>query len=569
MGFTGYKDFDSGSGNLIADYLKEWKDKTFGKNATATKFTPGGGSGGSSGVSRKDLGYSDNNVPSISSSGQLHLFAPVIGWSATPNYEFTPSAYTSDPAPFYTSASFTGSCFRKSYTGSRRPYIVIGFTAPVSGTYTIKAGSCAGSYTYLSGNSHSWETSYGKVNQDYSFAAAAGKKYYIDIYVGGYDACDFECVGTGLDVYCTPLTTTVKQQNNITINNNTWNGNIYQDNSTNLTYIYPQYTTINENNETVTNISNNPIIYNNTTNQYYTYDNTTNNYYYITYNTTPSPTPDPRPTFTPGGGASRGGGVGRTPADISDWVLSYYVLNNRRYDAYYALKQTAVDTDKKLPWVDNKHYISTTQIPIANGQYEVTVPDGVYWRAWRWDETSQTLTGLNNGDWHSSTMQFTFTYSEDLIFEFRKADGSEFTSPKDVVLKLKNTKITEYEDGGTEYEEPTPSPSPSPSPSPDPGTDPTPTPGGGGGGSGGGGGDGGGGSSWNPLKWLTDLLKDIVEGILKAILKLICTIFGFILWLLSLLAKLLPFLPSEAAAALVAGAVIVTVIRIIKFIIGR
>ena len=29
MGFTGYKDFDSGSGNLIADYLKEWKDKTF------------------------------------------------------------------------------------------------------------------------------------------------------------------------------------------------------------------------------------------------------------------------------------------------------------------------------------------------------------------------------------------------------------------------------------------------------------------------------------------------------------------------------------------------------------
>ena len=89
----------------------------------------------------------------------------------------------------------------------------------------------------------------------------------------------------------------INKQANITINNNVWNGNIYVDNSTNLTYIYPQYTTINENNETVTNISNNPIIYNNTTNEYYTYDSVTNNYYYITYVTeTPTPTPEPDPT---------------------------------------------------------------------------------------------------------------------------------------------------------------------------------------------------------------------------------------------------------------------------------
>lgn len=92
-------------------------------------------------------------------------------------------------------------------------------------------------------------------------------------------------------------------QTNITINNTTWNGNIYTDNSTNLTYIYPQYTTINEKNETVTNISNTPIIYNNETKQYYTYDQTTKNYYYITYNAqptpSPSPTPDPDTTPTP------------------------------------------------------------------------------------------------------------------------------------------------------------------------------------------------------------------------------------------------------------------------------
>lgn len=98
----------------------------------------------------------------------------------------------------------------------------------------------------------------------------------------------------------------ITNNNNITINKNTWNGNIYVDNSTNLTYIYPQYTTINENNETVTNISNNPIIYNNETKQYYTYDQTTKNYYYITYNAQPTPSPSPTsaPTDKPGGSIS-------------------------------------------------------------------------------------------------------------------------------------------------------------------------------------------------------------------------------------------------------------------------
>lgn len=95
-------------------------------------------------------------------------------------------------------------------------------------------------------------------------------------------------------------------QTNITINNDysqTWNGNIYTDNSTNLTYIYPQYTTVNEKNETVTNISNTPIIYNNETKKYYTYDTVTNNYYYITYEQpatpTSSPSPSPAPTEAP------------------------------------------------------------------------------------------------------------------------------------------------------------------------------------------------------------------------------------------------------------------------------
>lgn len=111
--------------------------------------------------------------------------------------------------------------------------------------------------------------------------------------------------------------TQIVNNNSITINNNTWNGNIYTDNSTNLTYIYPQYTTINEKNETVTNISNNPIIYNNETQKYYTYDTVTNNYYYITYEQpatpTPSPSPSPAPSESPTPAPTPDPGASPTP----------------------------------------------------------------------------------------------------------------------------------------------------------------------------------------------------------------------------------------------------------------
>ena len=128
-----------------------------------------------------------------------------------------------------------------------------------------------------------------------------------------------------LVVTCVPNSSSVNQTNSITINNNTWNGNIYQDNSTNLTYIYPQYTTINENNETVTNISNNPIIYNNETKQYYTYDTVTNNYYYITYEAptpSPSPDPDPTPTPTPGGDTGDTSGIMKILQEIKAVLVS-------------------------------------------------------------------------------------------------------------------------------------------------------------------------------------------------------------------------------------------------------
>lgn len=587
-----------------------------------------------SGIGRKDLpGYNDDNgTPTIGADGFPTLTFKMLlngfstSFGGTFLYGSPIGSYSNGTYSVSSIYNFTGFYATDNATNYPSGCVSYYFDAPYTGYYQVTDAPCSVeilSKNYYD-NTFSDDNYAGMVQMSYDFTYSKpslpsrfydsmkngesgnfksgkvyivkGQRYFFNFYLETYyqlsnSSSSFPSYySVSIDFPAPTITVTdigsiatINKQTNITINNNTWNGNIYTDNSTNLTYIYPQYTTINEKNETVTNISTNPIIYNNETKQYYTYDSVTNNYYYITYETTPTPTPSPSPapapTWTPGGGATRGGGVGRHPSDTdaADWTLHYYVLNNRRYDAYYALKKTEVDTDTKLPWVDNKKYISTTQIPIANGQYTVSVPDGVYWRVWSWDEASQTLTGVNSSNWHSTINNFLFNATGEYIFEFCKADGSDFNTAKDVTLKLKNDKITDYEDGGTIVEEPTPSPSPEPTETSSPTEPPiptaTPTPGGGTvptpGGDSGGGNSGSSDSGWNPFKWLTDFLKDIVETILKGLWKLLTSIFGFILWLLSLLFKLFPWMPNSGILALCAGVVVVTVIRIIKFITGR
>ena len=438
-----------------------------------------------SGVGRKDLpGYCDTgdgtSTPQVDSNGKF-----VDGWVyVTPEHDYSyiapgyggyyagcehytqtitnklNSSFTCSSLPFLAAYSNSSSGFTNGYFGNHFYWKV---NVPA---YSYVRFLSFGQYTFnsvLSGKTTTTKNTFSNsraLNTEYYMGSET--LFFFDEFGYFSNQTYFSATYSALPViqYKPPQFNNISYNTNLTINKNTWNGNIYTDNSTNLTYIYPQYTTINEKNETVTNISNNPIIYNNETKQYYTYDSVTNNYYYITYETTPTPTPSPSPapapTWTPGGGATRGGGVGRHPSDTdaADWTLHYYILNNRRYDAYYALKKTEVNTETKLPWVDNKKYISTTQIPIANGQYTVSVPDGVYWRVWQWDEASQTLTGVNSSNWHSTINNFLFNATGEYIFEFCKADGSDFNTAKDVTLKLKNDKITEYEPGGALDTEP-------------------------------------------------------------------------------------------------------------------
>ncbi|MFQ9763228.1 MAG: hypothetical protein ACLRYE_08330 [Gemmiger formicilis] len=206
---------------------------------------------------------------------------------------------------------------------------ICAFTAPVSGTYYIYKDSLVADYYWRFSSSDDWKKQSLSFKATKSASFNKGEDGYVSVSTSVSVPIGFNAKGYGVDIYVSPLSSTINKQTNITINNDysqTWNGNIYTDNSTNLTYIYPQYTTVNEKNETVTNISNTPIIYNNETKQYYTYDTVTNNYYYISYERkrpTPSPSvphlpqqtsraaasPRPRPANRAAAPARRAGGT--------------------------------------------------------------------------------------------------------------------------------------------------------------------------------------------------------------------------------------------------------------------
>lgn len=467
----------------------------FGENATATKFTPGGGSTSGGGVGRPKGYADDSGTPSINSQGQLivvpefnyyriyfynssTLFAVgnYTGSVSNKKYYDVVTDITSEHCNIlaYTSSSYTGTCLEISYK----------VVAPVNGYYTVPKQSIG--YNDVQDN---------YLNKMYSVqrTISSDRKYYskgqtITLSISGDAGDNFNCGYSEVLAYfiypkiiCEPIETTVNQYNKLSINNNTWNGNIYVDNSNNLTYIYPQYTTVNEKNETVTNISNTPIIYNNETKQYYTYDQTTKNYYYITYNEnpttptpSPSPTPDPdNPSVTPTPTPTPGGDTGDTTG-----ILALLVeIRDNMIQGFLDIKAAFVAGFAELS--------ASFTLAIEN----------------------LTLNIQN--------------------FFFKGMSGS----PVDPNIPGGGS-ISTPETGGSDSSS-------------------------------------GSGWNWNPLKWLTDLLKDIVEGIIKTIWKLVTSLFGFLLWLLSLVGKLFPFIPGQAVLAVTSAVVIVAVIRIIKFITGR
>lgn len=324
MSLTGFTGID---GELQA-FLFTQIGRIMGKNATATQFQAGGGSASPGGVGRNPSGYAGEGTPNISPSGSLYIVA-------TP-YLVASTAYQNGLV------TFTNAEFGEGYLFLNPKGIVHGerlvrefgtskfefrgawkITAPYDGIYywnMLEPGQDLGYYNMYSSkdskDNKSRVFSKGQTtNPEYKYGAKVYAKkgdivywidaeyYYGGIYTTQLNYCEYNI--NPLIISCEPDTSTIVNQTNITINNNTFNGNIYVDNTNKLTYIYPQYTVNNE-----TKISNNPIIYNEETKQYYVYDQTTNNYYYITYGDpaptpTPSPSPDPdKPTPSPDPGGS-------------------------------------------------------------------------------------------------------------------------------------------------------------------------------------------------------------------------------------------------------------------------
>lgn len=290
----------------------KWNEEFYGKNVGFNKLdATNGGANIPAPGGRNPKGYEDEGKPNVTSTGASCIWVEPFGLVANYNYDGFRSS-----AP---SSCETGSSRSGTYWGGNAYVQAVCsayyFTAPISGLYFV--GSYGSPYdvgTFSAFCSNKWEMDYLTVEFTEPYKYSVSLKKGETRWFGLPFSTSFRAYGNPykfslnkIPIYIEPLgDSSITTTNNITINNNTWNGNIYTDNSTNLTYIYPQYTTVNEKNETVTNISNSPIIYNNETKQYYTYDQTTKNYYYITYNAqpTPSPSPTPAPTDKPGGSIS-------------------------------------------------------------------------------------------------------------------------------------------------------------------------------------------------------------------------------------------------------------------------
>lgn len=340
---------------LAAYWANVWYNN-FGKNATATKFNPGGGSTSGGGVGRRPDGYADDNgTPTIGADGFPTLTFKMLlngfstSFGGTFLYGSPIGSYSNGTYSVSSIYNFTGFYATDNATNYPSGCVSYYFDAPYTGYYQVTDAPC--SVKILSKNYYdntfddddyagmaqmSYDFTYSKPSLPSRFYDSMkngvssnfksgkvyivkGERYFFNFYLETYYQLSsssssfpsYYSVSINLPAPTITVTdigsiATINKQTNITINNDysqTWNGNIYTDNSTNLTYIYPQYTTVNEKNETVTNISNTPIIYNNETKKYYTYDAVTNNYYYITYEQpaapTPSPSPSPAPTETP------------------------------------------------------------------------------------------------------------------------------------------------------------------------------------------------------------------------------------------------------------------------------
>ena len=567
--------------NALQVYFRwrKWFEQAYGASANLKKMdSTNAGANIPAAGGRNPKGYGDEGKANVNSNGKEILWVEPFGITGSYNgfSKFAPNGLIAGSSgsgtSFLPDSSSNGDYASPTYY----------FVAPVSGLYYV--GSSGNPYDFGSFNSFQsdkWTRTDYTVNykDSYQYTISLNKGEACYFFVSWkVDNCFFKPYKFFLNnapIFVEPLGDSgVKNYSKITINNNTWNGNIYVDNSNNLTYIYPQYTTINEKNETVTNISNTPIIYNNETYQYYTYDQTTKNYYYITYPNQPTPPPTATPSPTPDPD---------TEHPVRDMYYRW-ILTERRgtddggYNAIQVSELEFYDKDKNLiSWpsdVSIKSSLDTSwNEPITN------LVDNKINNKWGCNRWGSGKTGNCVIDIFAPNMQVPSYYgyvtgsdmpardpvSWKLYYSF---DGLKYyeASSMEQATNIPTDRNAKTEKWPFNYRSPTPSPSPTPTPTEKPGgsisTPETGKPG------------GSSGSSWwdKLLSKIGDAIIDgllgAVSAVLKLIFKLLSTILSWIIWAVSRVFDLLPFLPPGLGSLLVGGVVVCFVIGIIKFIRG-
>lgn len=542
------------------------------------------------GVTAPPAGYTDKGVPSVSPSGYLYVnanFSDFTKWLAS-GYSWdngfasikTDSSNTSFPE---TNISGGGTHSNNASSTGMNFEICYKLTAPYTGVYFIP-----NDIEYNCGQVSLYFKS-GLIRNDMIFSVDTD--HYLSVYLkkgeSKFYKCSFRYRADGIPytysfapsipIACDLVSDSVNlnKQTNITINNNTWNGNIYVDNSNNLTYIYPQYTTINENNETVTNISNNPIIYNQETNKYYTYDQTTNNYYYIYYGTPPSPSPSPDPTPSPSPDVPTKPIVPDTQNLIipkmnansftdehGTWVASGSSKYSDVFDFFRAFDRSASEI-----WETN---VSPSYLQVEIPDPENYYIDGYIMRISKFNNRyakEWTLQGSDDGEtWDdldtqsgqnlSDMEEHKYTLNLRKAYKYYRLNMSNYAS---TMCSLSHFNLLGYAAKDVTF--PTPDPGGSGGGS---GTTPTPTPAPTPGGSGGGSGDTN--NFWNIIIKDNNKTDKEHKGIFWALVSLLIAAITFVVNMLTAYKYLFPFLPDGVIAVINTCVAVLMIFVVIKFV---
>lgn len=328
--FTYYSPLNVDANGLVPTELATyWANvwyNNFGKNTTAEKVP--------SGIGRKDLpGYIDNSgTAHVSKEGKLKFVAHPC-WLDVGEQESNKFTLTDPYKPYRVEEEDEDyGLYVYDWLGYNNGISHFSlYTQPLSDDmgygnfdfyWIIDSGFVPGTY-YVAADQPTVKNYYSKYGAEPQILKTKAGEYNLpnDSYwgLGNLGLSDYNAVwherrwfyaenakSTSIDIYlypflvtCDPTENPVEEKKEVTIEDNKFTGNIYVDNSTNITYIYPKYTTVNVNNETVIEVADHPLIYNPESKTYYIYDQTTNNYYYINYEAAPAPTPSPAPTVTP------------------------------------------------------------------------------------------------------------------------------------------------------------------------------------------------------------------------------------------------------------------------------